>query len=210
MITCPWCGTNYLTFQSNCQNCGGPLPVPSRTTSSITDTGIPEDSLLMPPPAPRPISDQYVQRLLTSDGWAILAFVFALLGVIFTLVGVGLTLGIVTAFVGIPFSVLGLLFLGTGAALAGWRYWEAKKSVEVLQVGDAVEGQITQVEQNLHVRVNGRSPWVIRYRFLVDGQTYEGQVNTLNPPGATLQPGKRSYVLYLPQMPSRNTLYPHP
>ena len=27
MVTCPWCGTNYLTFQSNCNNCGGALPV---------------------------------------------------------------------------------------------------------------------------------------------------------------------------------------
>jgi len=25
MITCPWCGTNYQTFQSDCPKCGGPM-----------------------------------------------------------------------------------------------------------------------------------------------------------------------------------------
>jgi hypothetical protein len=25
MFICPWCGTAYLEFQSNCTNCGGPL-----------------------------------------------------------------------------------------------------------------------------------------------------------------------------------------
>jgi membrane protein implicated in regulation of membrane protease activity len=88
-----------------------------------------------------------------TDSWAIAAFVFLLLGAIFTLVGMALTLGIITAFVGIPFAGLGILFLGAGVAVAGWRYQEAQKSVRVLRTGDAVEGLITQTEENLHVRV---------------------------------------------------------
>jgi len=164
----------------------------------------------MPPAPPRPISNRYAWRLLGSDGWAIAALVFVLLGAIFTLVGVALTLGVVTAFVGIPLAVLGLLFLGGGATLAFWRYQEAQKVVGVLRVGEVVEGQITQVEENLHVLVNGRNPWVIRYEYRLGGQTYKGQVNTLNPPGAALQPGQRAYILYLPQQPERNVLYPHP
>ena len=74
-----------------------------------------------------------------------------------------MTLGIITAFVGIPFAMLGLVFLAVGAVLAVSRYKEAQKCVEVLRTGQAVEGQISQVEQNFQVRVNMRNPWVIWY-----------------------------------------------
>ena len=210
MITCPWCGTNYLEFQSNCQNCGGPMPFPARKPEPGLEGEHPEEGMLMPPPPPRPISDRYAWKLMASDGWAIAALVFGLLGAIFTPLGVALTLGIVTAFVGIPFGIIGLLFLGGAAAIGVWRYQEAQKIVGVLRAGEAVEGRIVQVDENLNVAVNGRHPWVIRYQFHVGGQEYDGQVGTFNTPGAALQPGKRACVLYLPQEPGRNSLYPHP
>ena len=210
MITCPWCGTNFETFQPNCQNCGGPMPAPAESETQRTEISLPQGSPIMPPPPPRPIADRYVWKLLLSDDWAIAALVFLLLGVIFTSVGVPLTLGIITAFIGIPFALLGLLFLAGGIAVAVWRYQEAQKVVGVLRVGEAVEGQITQVEENFHVQVNGRNPWVIRYEFAHDGNKYEGEVGTLNSPGPALQPGRKAYVLYLPQEPERNVIYPHP
>lgn len=210
MITCPWCGTNYVTFQSNCQNCGGPLPAPVEDQSPGLEAGFPGSSLQTPPPAPRPIGSRYAWRLMASDGWAIAALVFGLLGAVFSVVGVALTLGVVTAFLGIPFAAFGILFLVGGAAAAAWRYQEAQKSVEVLRSGEAVEGIITQVEINPHVRINGRNPWLIRYQFRANGQAYEGSVSTLNSPGPALQAGQRAYVLYLAQAPERNVLYPHP
>ncbi len=210
MITCPWCGTNYEMFQSNCQNCGGPLSVPARNAPPSMNANLTEGNLLVPPPPPRPIANRYVWKLLAMDGWAIASLVFGLLGAIFILVGVGLILGIITAFVGIPFAVLGLLFLVGGVALAVWRYQETQRVVGVLRTGEALEGQITHVEENLHVQVNGRYPWVIRYQFRLNGQTYEGQVSTLNTPGSALQPGQSACVLYLPEAPGRNVLYPHP
>jgi hypothetical protein len=151
-----------------------------------------------------------VWRLLLSDGWAIASFVLGLVGFIFTSVGGGLTIGIVTAFVGIPFTLLGILLFGAGAAVAILRYQEAQKILMVLRVGEPVEGQIAQVDENLGVEINGRHPWVIGYQFRVDGQTYAGQVSTLNPPGPALQPGQPACVLYLPQIPRLNVLYPHP
>ncbi len=88
MIICPWCGTNYLTFQTNCGNCGGPLlTIDEKITSSIVSEDIPT-----PPLVPRPISPKYAWRLLFTDGWAIAGLVFGLLGVIFSLVGAVLTL----------------------------------------------------------------------------------------------------------------------
>jgi hypothetical protein len=181
------------------------MPAPTENVPSISETGV-----VMPPPAPRTIAKNYAWRLLLADTWAVTAFSFSLLGAIFAVVGVALTLGIITAFVGIPFAILGFLFLGMGIAVGVWRYQEVQKSIEVLRTGTAVEGQIVRVEEDLYVQVNQRHPWVIRYTFHADGQAYEGQVSTLNTPGAHLQPGQRVCVLYLPQTPELNVLYPRP
>jgi hypothetical protein len=186
------------------------MSLPAETTPPVLEASLPEEGLPTPPPPPRAISDNYAWRLLLTDGWAIVAFVFGLLGAIFTLVGTILTLGIITAFVGIPFAGLGLLFLGGAGTVAFWRYQEAQKIIAVLRAGEAVEGQIVQVEENLNVQINQRHPWTIRYQFRVGGQAYEGRVSTLNVPGRELRPGKRACVLYLPNAPVQNMLYPHP
>ncbi len=170
----------------------------------------PEEELLAPPPAPRPIAQNYAWRLMFTDGWSIGALVFLILGVVFLPLGLILTLAIVTAFVGIPFAILGIGFLVAGGILGWRRYQEMQAVVDVLRVGEAALGQITSVEQNYHVEVNGRNPWKIKYQYPYAGQTYSGEVSTLNTPGAVLQAGKPAYVLYLPGNPARNSLYPHP
>ena len=206
MIICPWCGTAYETFQSDCRRCGGPLVPPEAAPQPDHAGPVP----LTPPAPPRPISSSYVWRLLATDGGAVVAGVFGLLGVIFALVGGGLTILIITAIVGIPFLLLGLAFLVGGGGLFYWRYSVAQKGVRVLREGEAVLGRITGVQQNLSVRVNGRSPWAIAYAFQADGRDYAGRVSTFNTPGPALQAGQPAYVLYLPGAPDANGLYPHP
>jgi hypothetical protein len=205
MITCPWCGTSYERFLSNCKNCGGPIPAQTEDLPEMEQPGLP-----LPPAAPRSFSDAYTWRLLTSDGWAVASMVFAFLGAIFTMVGVALTLGIVTAFVGIPFALLGLGFLGGGAAIFYWRYQEKQKILNVLRWGETARGQVTDVQVNSSVSINGRNPWYIDYEFQVNGQTQPGRVTTLTPPIRYLAPGMPVYVLYMPAEPSQNALYPHP
>ena len=156
------------------------------------------------------MADSYAWKLVWSDGWGVLGFIFSLLGAIFTVVGLVLTLVIITAFVGIPFVGLGLIFLIPGGILLSARYQRALRTVGVLRVGDAATGQITHVEQNLAVRVNNQHPWKIAYQFKVHDLPYDGQVTTLNTPGPALQPGQAARVLYLPQAPQYNSLYPHP
>ncbi len=168
------------------------------------------ETLPTPPPAPRPIPNQYAWKLLFRDGGAIVAFVFAILGFIFSLVGTGLTIAIITAFLGIPFFLLGMTFLIAGGWVFVWRFQNAQKVVKVLQDGLAREGQIVSLEQDYHVRINGRYPWVIWYKFQVEGQEYEGNVSALNQPGELYQAGKAAWVLYLPDAPKWNSIYPHP
>ena len=206
MITCPWCGTSYQTFQPNCSNCGGPLPAVEVGSGSTVQA----EDVPIPPQAPRSISNRYIWRLLLTDGLAIVAFIFGLLGLIFSVVGAVLTIIIVTAFVGIPFLLIGIAFLGFGGSVGAWRYQKAQKVVEVLRVGDAAHGQIVEVHENEAVTVNGQHPWVIQYQFQVIGQAWEGKITTLKQPGPALQPGNAVCVLYLPTTPQWNSIYPHP
>jgi hypothetical protein len=214
-VTCPWCGTHYARFQTNCKNCGGPLPLPPlppepRGPVSALDFAQAEFPLQEPPPPPRPISSAYTWKLLLTDGWAIAAFVFLLIGGIFACVGVPLSVIVVTAAVGLPFALSGLAFFGAGAAITYWRYDVQHKIVQVLRAGTAIEGRITGTDMNTSVQVNGRHPWTIHYGFSVDGRDYQGRVSTLTDPGPQHQPGQRAYVLYMPAAPEQNALYPHP
>ncbi len=204
MVTCPWCGTNYLAFQSNCTNCGGPLQAVGENTPVSFETPS------TPPLAPRPISDRYVWRLLASDGWWIAALVLGILGLVVSLVGSGLTAAVITAFVGIPFLIMGVPLLVIGGWVFLWRYQKAHKTVEVLLEGEATRGQILETQENYSVTVNGRHPWVIRYQFRANGEEHQGTVTTLNQPGQQLQAGKPVSVLFLPSAPQWSSVYPHP
>jgi membrane protein implicated in regulation of membrane protease activity len=182
---------------------------------------------LAPPAAPRPISYSYAVKLMSNEGWSIVGLVFCVLGVFFAPIGLVLSLGIlaaflglphyvgylvggISAFVGLPFLFLGLVFLAVGGSFLAWRYQLNRRQVQVLKLGDAVLGCVTDMQQNFAVRVKGRFPWSIAYQYEVDGQNYTGNATTLNQPRSQLQPGRPVYVLYLPENPVLSSLYPHP
>ena len=199
MVTCPWCGTSYIAFQSNCQKCGGPLRPPAEHA---------DNSTLKPPPIPRAIADKFVWSLMLTNAWAIVAGVFTLLGSIFTVLGLIMTILVVTAFVGIPFMFFGIIFLGAGLAGLTWRYQQAQKIIAVLRYGEPVDGQVVSMEKNLMIRIGMQRAWIVRYKFRLNGNDYEGNVSALNRPD--YQAGQKVCVLHLPQTPEYNALYPHP
>jgi membrane protein implicated in regulation of membrane protease activity len=205
MIICPWCGTNYASFQPNCDNCGGSLPLPAKAVHTPSIEG-----LATPPPPPRNVPHQVMWRILSADGWAITGFVFLLLGVIFGLVGAGLTISPVTVFVGLSFAALAVLFLCAGVPILVWRYQMAHRILEVLEQGEAAEGEIVSVYQNYHVRVNGRYPWTVHYQYEVSGRQCRGKVTTLSRPDLSQQPGRPVYVLHMGDNPAQSTIYPSP
>ncbi len=205
IITCPWCGTNYTKFRSNCKNCGGVLPAPSKL-----EQGPKRRKLDMPTAPPRVISPNYLWRLMLTDGWSISALIFVLIGGLFSSMGAGLTSFIITVFVGMPLLSIGLPLLIAGAGLLLWRYRTAEKRVKVLKYGLAAKGEILDLKANRYVRVSGRTPWKISYAFSLDDQEYKATVTTLNPPGPHLAPGRPTVVLYLEDNPQFNGLYPHP
>jgi hypothetical protein len=210
MITCPWCGTNYEAFQSNCDNCGGSLPLPVETTPVSVEPKPAEEIPLSPPLPPRKIPGKVMRRLLLTDAGMITGGIFLFIGAIFFIVGMALVLAIVTLPVGLPFAGLGLIFLIIGGGLLIWRYENALQIVSILRNGLSSLGQITDVNQNYHVRVNGRYPWVIQYAYKVHGRAYQSRLTTLSQPDLSQQPGKAVYVLYLQEHPDKSTLYPSP
>ena len=205
MVICPWCGTNYIAFQSNCGKCGGPIQAPRAVAPAER-----VDEVDMPSAPPREISDKYRWKIMQADTWSITAGIFALIGAIFSLVGFVLTIAIVTAFVGIPFLGMGLLFLGGGGYVLYWRYNEALKAVNILRNGEALLGRVTGAQTNYNVAVNGRNPLTISYQFRVNGKEYQSTVTTLNHLNLQYQPGQSICVLYLAENPEYNSLYPHP
>ena len=217
MVTSTWCGTNYAEFQSTCEKCGASLPLPEESAldealEAAQDALRPaaQERLVVPPPAPRSVPGTVTWRIMGSDGWAIVGIVFGFIGAVFTIVGAGLTVGVVTAFVGIPFLLLGLVFLGFGGGALVWRYRLARDTVEVLRHGQPVLGRIESVHQNYNVRVNGRHPWTIEYRYDVDGRALAGKVTTLSQPDLSRQPGKQVYVLFMADEPEQNSIFPNP
>jgi len=210
MITCPWCGTNYVQFQPNCDNCGGSLPLPIEHAPVPDKPDAAPAIPLAPPLSPRQIPKKVLSRMLLTDAGAITGVIFLFIGAIFFGVGMVLVIPIVTMPVGLPFVGLGLLFLIVGGSLFYWRYEHARQTIAILRDGQAALGEITNVAQNYHVRVNNRYPWVIQYQFKVHGQDYQGKLSTLSQPDLGQQPGKPVYVLYQQEDPEKNTLYPSP
>ncbi|MBI5879297.1 MAG: hypothetical protein HZB53_16745 [Chloroflexi bacterium] len=223
MTTCPFCGTTYPEYRSNCKSRGAPLPKPPdspavpafpgieivagqdvQMASELTQPARPEP----PPPPPRPISSSYVVRIMVAEAWGIIGFVFALIGSIFTCVGLS-TFSIRDPST-LIFAFIGLLFAVPGWGLLVWRLQHAGKVVEALRTGETAEGQITEVTQDYSTTINGEHPWIIRYHFNADGATQNGEVRTMTFAGYQYRAGMPAYVLYLRRQPEYNSLYPHP
>ena len=208
MITCPWCGTSYKSFQSNCGHCGGPLPGPTadRPASATRELSI-------PPPAPRTVPPRYTWTLWLTSGWAITGAILALLGLIFTLLGTILVLSLVWLFgvgllIGLPFMAVGVLLLAAGLPLLVWRYGAIQRTMDVLRLGEATLGEVVSVDQNYLVRVNRRHPWVITYRFQTGGREYVSEFTSFSQAIAEVNAGQSIYVLYLPQNPEESLIFP--
>lgn len=202
MVICPWCGTGYLEFQSNCTNCGGPIPLPPQFVPEA------EAGPRTPPLPPRQVPSGYLSRRFWSNGSAITGFIFGTLGLVFGMVGGILTLTLVAAPVGLPFVFMGILFLAGGGGMIAWYTSEAQRTLQVLREGQAVLGRIQAVEENYLMRINGRHPWTVSYQFDYLGRSYQGKVSSLRPPAPTTRPGGPVFVLVDPARPERHTLYP--
>ncbi len=214
-ITCPYCGTHYRYFQPNCDNCGGSLPLPDPNVvdpTAVIDQpeAVTPAKPIRPPEAPRNVPNSHIWKLMSTSVGPILGGIFGVMGLIFTILGVMMTITIVAAMVGIPFLLIGVVFLGVGAPLFFVSLSRARTTLKVIRQGQEVLGQIVRVEQNFQVSINGRHPWKLTYQFEVGGKKYQGVNQTLSIPDLSQRPGQSVYVLYNPENPTENSIYPNP
>lgn len=190
MHTCSWCTTSYVNWQSQCQQCGGPLPPPPGMR-----LGDP------PPPAPRKLPARYVKRVRWSENIA------TLVGLGFTAVGTLFAVPMLVNSVWLPLLVPGFLLLGGVSMFRyGWKIAEAR--LRAFRIGKAVEGKIHQVGVDATQHINGRHPARVVYHFLVGGQLQEGVIITFDSTASRRFSGQPVWVLYNEADPSENAIYP--
>lgn len=189
MHKCPWCTTVYVNWQSQCGQCGGPLPPPPGM-----DIGPP------PPAAPRKLLPRYVRRVRITSNIAVMVgagfFMFGLLMFIPMVVN------------RLWAAVLpGFFMLGGGSMFRyGWR--QASGVLNAFRYGRAVEGKVHRVSWDTSTTVNGEHPWKLVYVFTADNQRYEGSVTTFDATAGERSSGQPLWVLYNEADPTQSAIYP--
>ena len=130
-----------------------------------------------------------------------------------TLAGIGLvliaSLFFVAALKARSFAALApLLFILGGASLFRHGWQTACGVLKAFRKGVAVEGKVVEVRLDKTQSVNQRHPWVMTYQFPVGNELIEGSITSFNSTLGTRGGGQPLWVLYVPDDPTQNTIYP--
>ncbi len=169
----------------------------------------PSDPGAVPPPAPRALPKGYARNLMFSGNplglvGGIFFAVGLLLGVIFPTIGIATGLWLMLLIGGF----LALIFTTLGGTMLYVVYQAGMNKVRPYKDGVAVLGEVGNVYKNPLVNVNGRNPYTVEYLFRADGRPFEGQMDTWSSAVIDLEKGQPLHVLYLPEDPLQNVIYP--
>jgi hypothetical protein len=137
-----------------------------------------------------------MREFLTS-GLGIVALVFTILGVVFTGTGLVLALNVWPESIGITVLCSGGSILAVGLVLGAIRLSALRRRAWLLVTGLESRGTIVDLAQNTLVRLNGRHPWVVRYRYEVQGCEYRGRETMMDLP-TEYEQGATVAVIYDP------------
>ncbi len=196
-IACPWCTQRNPADALECRKCGGPLPVPG------IDPG-PE-----PPPPPRTLPKGYKSRMYWKNSpMTTIGIVFAIVGLSIACVfpAIGIAVGLVPfacagGFFGMAFGIIGAAMLYSGIKTA-------RGKLRPYEFGIATPGEIIDIYRDTTVEVNGRNPWAVQYLFEVGSESIEGKSITWKHAPKLQKAGNHVWVLYMPDDPEQNALYP--
>ena len=105
-------------------------------------------------------------------------------------------------------GLMALLFPLVGAALAVRAVRSNRREIRAFVHGRPILAEVVYFGEDPTTRVNGRHPYLLRWRFEVAGVAYQGSLSSMD--AGALEPlGQRGRVtaLYLPEDPSANTLW---
>lgn len=198
-INCPWCSQRVPDTDLDCRQCGGPLPPP-----------IGDDPGPSPPLPPRKLPAGYKRRMLFTNE------VFPLVGLIFLLIG--FPLGLIFIILGIVLPGMWVFIVGGGSVggiftlLGGAMLFAGIQSglrkIRPFEHGQATVGEVVELFRDRSIQVNGRNPWRIIYTFKVHGAPYEGKVLSWQHAPQSQAVGNKIFVLYMPDDPDQNVVYP--
>ena len=160
--------------------------------------GPPLELRLPVPETPRPLSLFASRKLDAHAAFNVsFGFTFGGIGVLMgSVLAVAALLGGAPGEMGFVGAGVGLLFGGIGWALfaSGLRRW--RKARRVWRDGRATVGRLLECRRDRSVKVNGRSPYLVRYSYGVAGATYEGEIGSWSALLASARPGQTLTVLY--------------
>lgn len=190
MHKCPWCTTAYVNWQSQCKQCGGPLPPPPGM-----QLGEP------PPPAPRKLPATYVKRVRWTENIA------TMVGLGFTGVGLLMAVPMLANGLWLPSLLPGFFLLG-GISMFRYGWKIASGRLRAYRQGKAVEGRIERVGYDTTQRVNGRHPHRVVYHFPIGDHWQEGEIITFDSTASKRSSGQPVWVLYNEADPTENAIFP--
>jgi hypothetical protein len=189
MHKCPWCTTNYINWQSTCNQCGGPLaPLPGMGLGP------------RPPEAPRQVPAQYERRMKWTRN------IGTLVGGMFFLVG-GIMV-IPMLFVAPLAALFPGFFMVGGFFMFRYGWLHAKGVLHAFKHGQAVEGRVAQVSLDTSQAVNNQHPWKLVYHFPIGNQLQEGSVTSFDSTLSSRTPGQPLWVLYNDDDPEKSAIFP--
>jgi hypothetical protein len=136
-------------------------------------------------------------REFMSTATGIVGLILSILGAVFLTVGAALTAALWPFPIGIVFLVVGSVIATPGFVLVSLRLAAMRRRESLLRNGLESRGVIIGLAQNMGVRVNGQSPWGVRYRYEVDGQEHEGRESMMDLPDGYRQ-GATVAIVYDP------------
>lgn len=129
------------------------------------------------------------------------------MGLIFFLVGAFIFLGFLLLGLLLP-ALLPLLFMAGGLAMLLVGRRDAATTLNAFVRGIAAEGKVVSVSVDHSQAINGAHPWKLTYHFAVGSRLHEGAAVSWDSIVTARAPGQPLWVLYLPNDPEQNTLYP--
>jgi hypothetical protein len=184
---CPWCGgLEPDPSRMNCRTCAGPLPLPLVEMQGASPAAVESRGPgPKPPPPPRVLPKPYVRKVLYWQN------ILTMIGVIFTLV---FFWTVIFAAIGIPMWMAGLK--------------RGRRELRALELGRAVEGRITAVEQDMTQAINNRHPWIITYAFPTAAGTGAGTDTGWEPLNSYRRAGDPVWIVTMDDDPQCNAIWP--
>jgi hypothetical protein len=106
------------------------------------------------------------------------------------------------------FGLLVLVGPAMGAILIFFAVQSKRREIRAFINGQPITARVVFAGTETRVKMNGRNPFVVRWEFTVEGQSFKGSVSSMERPLiGPLMRQKELTVLYVPDNPRINTVY---